>query len=396
MEISFSEMARRARQTEIIKILARSSKIPDFISFAIGIPAPETVPVETLKKIADEILEREGLRALQYSDTKGNIQKTLVDFLSKDNIRTQEDEIVVTTGAIQGTFLATLALCDPEDIIVSEFPVYPINLQTFRMHVRKIIPVSMDEEGMIVDELVEKVNSLDKKPKFIYTIPDFQNPSGITMSLERRKKLVEFALEKGIFILEDTPYRYMRYEGERLPSLKELGGDIVIHVNSFSKTISTGLRVGYVVAPRELAEKMVSIKQGADFSTPLLNQLMISYFLEKGLWEEQIERIRKIHTSRLRAVLKALKEHFPEEVTWTEPKGGTFIWVTLPGGTDIRALLDKALENKVGFVPSSDFYLPEIERDYPPAMRLNFPYYGEEKIDEGIKRLAKALRETLG
>ncbi len=395
MQIPFSEMAKRARQTEIIKILAKSSKIHDFISFAIGIPAPETVPVDTIREILNEIMEEQPLRALQYSDTKGNIQDVLVEFLKKDNIIADESEILVTTGAIQGTFLATLALCDPDDIIVSEFPVYPINLQTFKMHLRKIVPVPMDENGLRVDVLRDTLKKLEKKPKFIYTIPDFQNPTGITMSLERRKELVKLAEETGIFILEDTPYRYMRYEGEKLPSLRELGGNLVIHVNSFSKTISTGLRVGYVVAHRDLIEKMVSIKQGTDFSTPLLNQLVVAKFLKKGLWDKQIERIKKIHITRLKAMLNALRTHFPEEITWTEPKGGTFIWATLPDGIDATKLLEKAIEKKVAFVPSSDFYIPEIEKDFPPAMRLNFPYQPEDRIEEGVKRLASAIGEFL-
>lgn len=400
MKFRFSQAANKVHDTEIVRITEMASKIKDIIPFTVGMPAPETVPVNDLKKIIKEILTDDGLRVFQYSSPKGNIESSIKSLLIDDKIFVDEDNICILTGALQGGFLICRALVSPDDLVISEFPVYSINLQNLRMHAKRIEGVRIDNDGMVTCELrrlLEKIAVSKEKVKIIYTIPDFQNPSGVTMSLKRRKELIEIADEFDVLIFEDTPYRYMRYEGEHLPSLRELGGDRVIHVNSFSKTLSTGLRVGYMVAHPLLIKRFVAIKTATDYCTPLLNQLIVEKFLLKGLWKTQLTNLNNIHRKRRDVFLETLDTYMPEidDLEWNRPQGGTFLWLTLPDRVNMDKLLENSLQNKVLFVPGTDFYTEDMAKDAPPSMRLNFPYHPEEVIREGIRRLSTAIKATL-
>jgi 2-aminoadipate transaminase len=398
MRFLFSKAAESVRETEIVRITQMASGIEDMIPFTVGLPAPETIPERELKKIVEEIISSDDISYLQYSPPKGSIEGTIKEFLEMDNIMVEEENIAITTGALQGGFLASRALISPDDYLISELPAYSINLQNFMMHTKNIVGIDMDEEGMITEELEYKLKELKShniKPKFIYTIPDFQNPTGVTMSLERRKALIEIAEEFDTIILEDTPYRYMRYEGNVLPSLRELGSDWVIHINSFSKTVATGLRVGYIVAHPELIKQFVAIKTPTDYCTPPLNQMIIERFLKKGLWPGQMEKLRDIHKKRRDVFIESLREYMPEVegLEWNKPLGGTFLWLSLPHSVDMGGLLNASIRNKVLFVPGDDFYPDGM--DVPPAMRLNFPYHPEDVIREGVRRLATAIKSVL-
>jgi len=400
MKFEFSYAANNVKNTEIVRITEMASHIEDLIPFTVGLPAPEVILVDELKIIIEEIVTTEGLRIFQYSSPKGSIESVLRDFLGKDNIKVEKENICVITGALQGGFLACRALISPEDWVISEIPAYSINLQNLRMHAQRIVGVHMDEQGMVTRELHERLKEMvkkGKKPKLIYTIPDFQNPTGVTMSLKRRKELIEIADQFDIPILEDTPYRYMRYEGENLPSLRKLGGDGGIHINSFSKTVATGLRVGYIVAHPELIKCFVAIKTATDYCTPLFNQMVVERFLKKGLWEKQLDILNKVHKKRRDVFLKALDEYMPKVkgLSWNKPLGGTFLWVTLPFDVDMDSLLESSIQHKVAFVPGIDFYTEEMAKTAPPAMRLNFPYHPEDRICEGVKRLASAVKSVL-
>jgi len=388
----FARAALAPKLTGIVKISQKASEIKDFISFTVGLPAPEAVPVAQLRQIVHELVEEYGAELWKYTPPRGSIQSTLVEFLKEDNINVHEDNILITSGALEAGNIITRAFINPGDTIIIEAPVYPINLQNFLMQTDNIITCPVDEEGINVDELRKLLKRF--RPKFVYVVPDFQNPTGVTLSLERRKELVKLAFEFDFLIFEDTPYRYMRYTGDRLPSLFELAPERVLHVNSFSKILATGLRVGYLVAKQEYITRFITIKQATTYCTPIFNQLIVTKFLEKGLWQTQLERLKTVHLRKLEIFLDALKEHMPEEVNWNIPNGGTFIWLRLPQQIDMKDLLNRALKYGTAFIPSTDFYPPNA-KNIQKAMRLNFPHHKDERIREGINRLANAIKDTL-
>ena len=392
--MEWARAARASRTTEIVRISERIRGREDVIAFTIGKPAPETVPIEWLREVTKEVVDSYGVYLWEYSSTQGDICDTIVNLLKDDGFEIDESNVIILTGALHGGNLVTRAFIDPGDMLALALPTYPINLQNFVMQTDNLLPLPLDDDGMVVEELERKLKA-GARPKVVYVIPDFQNPTGVTLSLERRKRLVELADEYDFIVFEDTPYRYMRYEGETLPSLYQLNPERVVHVNSFSKTVSTSIRVGYAVARPDIIQKFVSIRQATDYATPLLNQMIIKHFIEKGYWKPQLERLNSIHGKRLKAFMEALEEHMPDEVKWTHPKGGTFIWLSLPDRIDMKSLLDRALSHGTAFIPSSDFYPEWMSSEVPKAMRLNFPYYPEDKAIEGVKRLADAIKEEL-
>ncbi len=397
----YSKFAETSTLTSIVKLTELAKEVKDLIAFTVGEPAPEIIPTEKIKEITDDILSKYGTKALQYGATCGDIIPTIVDFLKKyDTIEVEEDEVIILTGALQGGFLTCQTLLNPGDYILAETPFYSLHLQNFRMFQANIVSVKMDENGLIPEDLEKRLFELKKKgikPKFLYTIPDFQNPTGRTLPLQRRKEIIEIAKKYELPIFEDTPYRYMRYKGKSLPSLFELAKDIVIHCNSFSKVLSTGLRVGYVLAQKDFIKKMKPIKQLCDYNTPRLNQYIIKEFIERGLWDEQIKRIKNVHYPRLLAMLEVLKKELPKhpEITYNEPEGGTYIWLTLPQDIDLDKFLEFAIKKGVAFIPSYDFYPPDCNIEIQKALRINFPYYPEERTKEGARRICSAIREFL-
>ena len=374
---------------EILKITQRE----EVISFAGGLPAPELFPVEALKKIAVEILEQSGRTALQYSTTEGYEplrEKIAARLNLKFKANVNSGQVLITCGSQQALdFLGKLFL-DEGDVVLCESPTYLAAISAFRAYCPRFVEVPTDDEGMLVNEL-EKILAQTKRIKFIYVIPDFQNPTGRTWSMPRRSRLMELAEQYGIPVVEDNPYGELRFEGEILPSLKSLDTKgLVISTGTFSKTFCPGMRIGWVVAAPAVFEKLVLIKQGADLCTSLRNQMEVDLFMEKFNFEENLSNLVELYRRRRNAMVEALEKFMPADVSFTRPQGGLFLWVKLPDHVESVELLKKCLERNVAFVPGDAFFPNGGVKN---TLRLNYSNMPEERITEGIKRLAGVLSQ---
>jgi len=387
----FSERAWKMKSSAIREMLKISSK-PGVINFAGGLPAPELFPIEQIKEICTKVLEEKGDKALQYSLSMGHppLRKFLAERLSKKGIELTEDNILITSGSQQGLDLVGKVFLDEGSFVIVEDPTYVGALQAFIAYHPHYVTVDMDRDGMMLDQVEEAIKK--SKPRFIYVVPNFQNPSGITMSFERRKLLVKLAREYYVPIIDDNPYGELRYKGEDLPSLKSLGGDLVIQLGTFSKIISPGIRIGWIAASTEVMGVFEKMKQGSDLHTNTFAQYVIYEYLKEGNLDKHIEKIKESYASRMEAMLKALEEYFPEEITWTKPEGGLFLWVELPDGVSATELFDKAVQEKVAYVSGKFFFARE---DKDNTLRLCFCTMSEDMIHEGIKRLAKVFKEGI-
>ncbi len=387
----FSERAWKMKSSAIREILKITER-PEVISFAGGLPAPELFPIEEIKEACVKVLEQNGAKALQYSLTMGYppLRKFLADRLSKDGTKLTEENILITCGSQQGLDLVGKVFIDPGSFIVVEDPTYLGALQAFNAYGPHYTTVDMDQNGIVIDQVGEAIRK--SKPRFIYVVPNFQNPSGITMSFERRKLLVELAQEYYIPIIDDNPYGELRYRGEDVPSIKGLGGDLVIQLGTFSKIILPGIRLGWIAASKEVMGVFERMKQGTDLHTNTLAQYVIYEYVKEGNLDRHIEKIKEAYARRMKVMLEALEEFFPEEITWTEPEGGLFLWVELPEGASASELLDKAISEKVAYVPGKFFFARE---DKDNTLRLNFCTMSEQEIVEGIKRLARVFKENI-
>jgi 2-aminoadipate transaminase len=393
----YSKNALNMKRSEIRELL-KFTRQPDIISFAGGLPGPETFPVKELEDISCKVLREKGALALQYGTTEGekSFREEIAKWLSRDNSIIKPENILVTAGSQQGLDIVSKIFLDPHDIIIVELPSYIGGLQAFTSYRAKMIGVPQDDKGMKMDLLEAVLSRLakkGKKPKFIYVVPDFQNPSGVTMSLERRKKLLELAYQYEIPIVEDSPYRDLRYKGQSVPIIHSLDKeDHVMVLGTFSKLLCPGLRLAWIVAPIEWMDRMVVAKQGMDLCCPSLTQLMVAEYMSRGLLPKQIEKIRMMYGKKLEAMLEALSRHMPKGVGWSKPEGGLFLWVKLPKKMSANDLFPKAIESKVAYVVGSAFHCNGKGQN---TMRLNFSYSSEQQIDEGIKRLAKMIKENM-
>lgn len=381
-----------------IRELLKVTEDPEIISFAGGMPSPHSFPVEYIERITKDVIEKHGPQALQYGPTEGlrSLREVLIKSMEKaKGIRCNLDQILVTSGSQQVLDLMPKILINPGDIIVVESPTYVGALTAFNAYQPNYISVEMDEEGMKTDDLEGRLRANRGKPiKLIYTIPSFQNPSGVTMSLDRRRHLLEIAEEHDIPVLEDDAYSELRYSGEDLPSLKSMETkNLIVYVRTFSKTLSPGFRLGWVVGNEEVIRKLVIAKQGADLCTNMFVQYIAEEYVGSGLIEGQVAKIVKMYRRKRDLMLEALERHFPIGVTWTRPDGGMFIWVTLPAGTDTREMLSEALRAKVAFVDGAAF---SPDGSGYNKMRLNFSNTDDDLIEEGIRRLSHIIRKRLG
>jgi 2-aminoadipate transaminase len=339
------------------------------------------------------------VRALQYGPTEGidDVREAIVEVMAAENIHNLEiDDILVTTGGQQAIDLVTRTLVDPGEVVIAEAPTYPGAVPCFGSFEADVVQIAMDADGMRIDELettLERLKAVGKRPKFIYTVPTFHNPGGVTMSLPRRKRLVELAREHELLVVEDNPYGLLRYEGEPLPTLYELdGGEFVIYLGTFSKILAAGLRVGWAVAPGPVFQKLNIAKQAADLCSSSLSQMFIAYYFRTGLWRQQLETYKEIYRRRRDVMLDALAEFFGPETEWTHPQGGLFLWATLPDYIDTSDLLVRALDEDVAFVPGRGAYL---DGRGGSSMRLNFSGVSEDDIREGVRRIAKVVGEQI-
>jgi 2-aminoadipate transaminase len=392
---SRTQVMKSSAMRDLMAVTAR----PEVISLAGGLPDTSSFPPETFAAVAQRIAHESCAKALQYGPTEGlaETKDCIAEVMRADGgMRVDPDHMIVTTGGQQVIDLVTKTLIDPGDVIIAEAPTYPGAVPTFSSYEADVVQIEIDADGMRIDLLEERLGELERegrRPKFIYTVPSFQNPAGVTMSLERRQRLVEIAAEREILVLEDNPYGLLRYEGQPLPPLYALdGGVYVMYLGTFSKILSPGIRLGWVVAPAPVLEKINLGKQATDLCTSTLSQLMVQAYFEQARWHDYVESLTEIYRARRDTMLDALAEFFPAEAEWTRPAGGLFIWATLPDFIDTTDLLARALRDNVAFVPGEAAYLDGRGRN---AMRLNFSSSGEEAIREGVRRIGKVVREQV-
>lgn len=373
---------------EILKITAN----PEYISFAGGLPAPELFPIKEMKKVTAMVFDEAGAEALQYSTTEGFIplRKQIAVRMKKVNVDVTHENIQIISGSQQGLDLSGKLFIDEGDVILCESPTYLAAISAFKAYGPRFIEVPTDDHGMIMEEL-EKIIKDTPKIKFIYVIPDFQNPTGRTWSLERRKKFIQLINQYEIPVLEDNPYGELRFEGEMLPVLKSMDTKgLVIFFSTFSKIFCPGLRIGWIVADEKILEKYTLLKQGTDLHTSSISQREISKYIDLYDLDENVEKIKKVYKERRDIMLQTMRAEFPANVKYTHPQGGLFLWVELPSHIKAATLLLQCLENKVVFVPGDSFF---PNGGVENTLRLNYSNMPEERIVEGIKRLAKAMKE---
>jgi 2-aminoadipate transaminase len=413
-ESLFAARTRTMKSSAMREMMALTEQ-PDVISLAGGLPDTSTFPPDLFAALFDEIAASSTARALQYGPTEGMAAAVdcIVEVMTAEGTIVDRDEVIVTTGGQQVIDLVCKALIDPGDVIVAEAPTYPGAIPTFGAYQADVVQIEMDGDGMPIDALahtLERLAGEGRRPKFIYTIPNFQNPGGVTMSLERRRALVTLARERELLVLEDNPYGLLRYEGEALPTLYSLdaqaggtrgGADLVIYLGTFSKILSPGVRLGWAVAPRPVLEKLNLGKQGADLCSSPVTQLFVAeYFKRRAAsgepaWLSYVEKLRSLYRSRRDVMLAALEEHFGDSGRWTRPDGGMFIWATLDERIDTTDLLALArTAERVAFVPGSAAYMDGHSGG--SSMRLNFAGNSEEDIREGIRRIGSAVHAQVG
>lgn len=372
---------------EMFKLLAK----PDIISFAGGAPSPELFPKEILGDAAARIIKENGAVALQYGISEGfePLRNFVRDRMRKINSLTENDDLIIVSGGQQAIDLTVKSLINEGDEVIAESPSFIGGLNSFRSYNARLSGVNMLSDGIDTDAVLEIVKT--RKIKLLYTISTFQNPSGITMSLEKRKKLVDMAKEYDFYILEDNPYGELRFSGTEVPTIKSLDkSGRVIYAGSFSKVLSAGMRLGWVTANSRILEKIIICKQVSDVHTPVLTQMMAMEFFENYSIDEHIEKSRELYGRRCKVMLDAMDRYFPDYCEYTRPEGGIFLWCTLPSEFDTSKLLKKAVENKVAFVPGTScaIDMTKISANF----RLNFSLTPEEKIIQGIKKLGEVIQ----
>jgi 2-aminoadipate transaminase len=391
---SRTRVMRSSAMRDIMAITARS----EVISLAGGLPDTSAFPREAFDAVMGDTSRESLAAALQYGPTEGTdaMRQAIARLMAEEGMAVEAEDVTVTTGGQQAIDLITKALVDPGDVLICDAPTYPGAIPTFCTYEADVIQIECDSEGMKTDLLERTLTELEaggRRPKFIYSVPTFQNPGGVTLSLERRRHLVELARRHEILVVEDNPYGMLRYEGESLPSLYSLdGGGFVIYIGTFSKILSAGLRLGWMVSPTPIREKVVLGKQASDLCTSTLTQEFAVRFLESGRLPGYVEDLVSIYRSRRDAMLGAMAEYFPHGSSWNRPEGGLFVWARLPEYINTEDLLAKALLKGVAFVPGTGAFVDGRGAD---SMRLNFSGVSEEKIIEGIRRIGTVAREQL-
>lgn len=394
MALKFAKRMDNMKASEIRELLALTAK-PDIISFAGGLPAPELFPVDQWKAAVNKVLDEKGRQALQYGPTEGYLplREQIVHRMNKVGVKdAKPDDFLILSGSQQGLDFMAKAFIDPGDQIIVESPTYLGALNAFKAYEPSFLDVELDADGMRMDILEERLKNNDRV-KFIYVISDFQNPSGKTWTMERRKKLIELANKYDVAILEDNPYGELRFEGEIQPSLKSLDTEgRVVFMGTFSKVFSPGVRLGWFCAAADILDKFNKIKQGADLQSSTISQMELAQYLEDNDLEAHIAEIIKVYGKRKNVMVDAMTKYFPEGVTFTNPEGGLFLWVELPEYMNARDLAVKAIEQKVAYVPGGAFFGNNVREN---CFRCNYSCMSEEKIEEGVKRLADVIKAEM-
>ncbi|MFJ7565495.1 PLP-dependent aminotransferase family protein [Herminiimonas sp. NPDC097707] len=382
------QFAQRAEQLQssVIREILKITMRPDIISFAGGLPSPETFPVEHMKTAFDTVLSQQGKIALQYgpSDGYAPLREWIADSLSIPGVTIAPDQVLMVSGSQQALDLLGKVLIEEHSKVLVETPSYLGALQAFSVYQPEFVSIPTDDFGLLPEE-VEKIAD---GARLLYALPNFQNPTGRTMSVERRFALVETCARLGLPLIEDDPYGALSYRGEPLPKMLTMNPNGVIYLGSFSKVLTPGIRLGYVVAPVPLVRKLEQAKQAADLHTSQLTQMVVYEAIKDGFLQKHIPSIRTLYANQCQVMLDALAEFFPAGVKWNKPEGGMFIWVTLPAHIDGMALLEEAIAQHVAFVPGAPFYANEPEKN---TLRLSFVTVPPEKIREGVAKLAKLI-----
>jgi 2-aminoadipate transaminase len=389
-----TQVMRSSAMRDLMAVTAR----PEVISLAGGLPDTSTFPPASFAAQMTRIAQESSAEALQYGPTEGfeQTKECIAEVMGAEGMVVDTDDLVVTTGGQQAIDLVCKTLIDPGDVVICEAPTYPGAVPVFCSYEAEVIQIEMDDDGLDTEELARvlaELRSRGRRPKFVYTVPSFHNPAGVTLSAERRRRLVELAREHELLVCEDNPYGLLRFDGDPTEPLLALdGGDYVLYLGTFSKILSPGIRIGWVVAPPPVLEKIGLGKQAADLCTSTLAQYFVREYFSEGNWRRYVESLVEIYRRRRDVMLEALERHFPRQASWTRPGGGLFLWATLPDYIDTTDLLAKALRENVAFVPGRAAYLDERGGN---AMRLNFSGSGEDEIREGIRRIGAVLSEQL-
>ena len=394
MAIRFAKRMEALNGSEIRELLKLIEK-PEVISFAGGLPAPELFPIEEMKEISRIVLEESGTQALQYSTTEGfqPLREQIARRMnSKNKTNVTKDDILITNGSQQGLDFAGRVFLNEGDVVLCESPSYLGAINAFKSYGSKFIEVPTDKDGMIMEEL-EKILEVTENVKMIYVIPDFQNPTGITWTLERRKKFIEIISKYEIPVLEDNPYGELRFEGESLPSLKSMDKKgLVIFLGTFSKILCPGYRLGWTCASQNILKKFIFVKQVADLQASSISQIEVSKFIDLYNLDNHVKKINEVYARRRDLMLETMKEEFPEGVEYTYPEGGLFIWVELPKHLDSRIIMKDCLANNVAYVPVGSFFPNGVTEN---CFRLNYSNMSDDRIVEGIKRIGLVLRKYM-
>lgn len=394
----YAQRTQRMKGSAIRELL-KVTEMPDVISFGGGMPAPDVFPIDEFREACDKVLRDQGRQALQYGPTDGYLplREMIAAYSARFGIEVKPENILITSGSQQALDLIGKIFINEGDRILVECPTYLGALQAWNAYGAEYVTVQSDKDGMDVSGLESAMRS---GPKFIYSLPNFQNPTGVTYSLERRQRLVELADRYGVPIIEDDPYGQLRFEGENLPSIVNLDNKIrtsngsysgnVIYLSTFSKTLSPGIRLAWVIAPTEVIHKMVMAKQGTDLQTPTFTQIIAYEVARNGFLDKHVKTIQNVYRERRDIMLEELAKNMPAGVEWTHPQGGLFLWVTLPEYMDTNVILKDAIAEKVAFVPGESFYPNGGGKN---TMRLNFSNAKPEKIREGMQRLGRVIKK---
>ena len=396
MEFKFSDNLKNMKPSEIRELLKYATN-KNLISFGGGMPNPETFPMADLKSIMDDVMNQYGTIALQYGNTGGlNELRTEIVRLVREteNIKSSESQVLVTAGSQQGLYELAKILVNPGDAIITEEPTYVGAISAFDANEADMHSIPMDENGLkteLVEAEIKKLISKGKKPKFIYTIPTFQNPTGVTMSLDRRRHLIEISQKYQVPLVEDNPYGELRYDGDRIPSLKSLDPE-VIYLGTFSKIMCPGLRMGFTVAPESFISRVNLLKQALDLSSSTFSQFVAWQYLARDEVKKQIPKTIKLYRRKRDTMFRALEQYFPEGSSWSKPLGGMFLWATVDSRINTTDMLQDAIQDGVAYVSGNAFSPARAQAN---SMRLNFTFSEDEQIYEGIKRLASVLEKKM-
>jgi len=392
----YAERTAGMRASAIRALFAVASR-PEVVSLAGGMPYLQSLPLESLAEEAAALVVEEGLVALQYGSGQGipRLREQICQVMALEGIKAHPDDVMVTLGSQMALDLVTRIFCDPGDVILAEAPSYVGALGVFQAYQAQVVHVAMDDDGLVPEALVAAIQTTraaGRRIKFLYTIPNFHNPAGVTLSEARRGRIAEICREAQILILEDNPYGLLGFDDRLRRAIRADDAENVIYLGSFSKTFAPGLRVGWVLAPHAVREKLVLANEAATLNPPVFNQMLISRYLEKFDWLGQIKAYRQTYNERRDAMLAALEEQMPDGTSWTHPDGGFYVWVTLPAGFDSAAMLPRAVTARVAYVPGTAFYADGLGSR---QLRLSYCFPTSERIEEGVRRLATVMESEL-